>query len=61
MDDCKYMPAVENMVAETCSNFYLYFLANMGYVLNTEVVLNFIIMVLIKFQLHWTCITGVMK
>ena len=50
------MSAVKWMVAGTFSNFYLCFLANLGHVMNTKVVSNVMIHLLVKFHTHWTCI-----
>ena len=47
--------AVEHVAAETCRNFYLCLLAFLSCVLNTKVVLNFVIWVLTNFQ-HYSII-----
>ena len=41
MDGCNGLLAVESITAETCLNFYPCFLAFLGCVLNTKVVVNF--------------------
>ena len=43
MDGCNGLNAVGFIAAEACLNFYPCFLAFMGYVLNTKVVVNFMI------------------
>ena len=43
MDGCDGLLAVESITAEICLNFYLFFLAFLGCVLNTKVVVNFMI------------------
>jgi len=44
------------MVAGICSNFYLSLPAYMGHVMNTKVVPNLMIYLLIKFQPYPTCV-----
>ena len=48
------------MVAGTFSNFYLCFLANLGHVMNTKVVSNVMIHLLVKFQTYSTWVSKVM-
>jgi len=50
MDGCNGLNAVEFIAAEACLNFYPCFLVFLGSVLNTKVDVNFMILLLTKFQ-----------
>jgi len=54
------MLAVDCMVAGTCSNFYLCLPPILGHVMNTKVVPNDMIYLLVKFQTYPTCVAKVM-
>lgn len=47
--------------AVVCLNFYLPILSFLGYVMNTKIVPNLVILVPTKFQLHWNFVPQVMS